>query len=587
MLAAQLSVNPIGVQETSLSGTPFLFPRFVRMGDRMSSKNVRRIVIVGGVAAGASAATRARRIDPHAEITLLEKGPAVSFANCGLPYHLGGEIADRQKLLVATPELFWNRFRIGVRTNQEVVGIDRQAKSVRVMDSKDPSKPQTELPYDKLILAMGAEPVLPPFAQQPASNVFQLWTLPDMDGILSRIKQSTVKRALVVGAGFVGIEVVEQLHRIGIQVDLVERSTTILNRLDPIFANMACNALRKESIQPINSESVMEFKRDGAQVTAAVLSDGRTIPTDLVILGIGVRPRTQLAVQAGLAIGDSGGLVVNEFMQTSDPEIYAAGDLVEYTHQITGRKTLNPLAGPANRSGRIAGEHAVSGNSQPMGGVLGTSIVRVFETTVGMTGLNEKYLHQHKIPFRTAIVQAANHASYFPGATNMQLKVLYEAPSGRILGAQAVGGEGVDKRIDVLATAMTLGGTVYDLARIDLAYAPPYGSAKDPIHMVAFTAINDLQGHPRLLPPDADLEGFQVVDVRTPKERVDLPLPNAIAIPIDDMPEGCAQLDRNRPTVVVCHSGKRAHIGACRLQASGFSQVFNLTGGMSVRSQML
>jgi NADPH-dependent 2,4-dienoyl-CoA reductase/sulfur reductase-like enzyme/rhodanese-related sulfurtransferase len=552
----------------------------------MSSKTTQRIVIVGGVAAGASAATRARRIDPNAEIMILEKGPAVSFANCGLPYHLGGEISDRSKLLVATAELFWNRFRIHVRTNEEVISIDREAKLLTVKDSVDPTRTFTQVTYDKLILAMGAEPVLPPFAQARSSNVFQLWTLPDMDGILERIKQTKVSRALVVGAGFVGIEVIEQLHRIGIQVDLVERSPRVLNRLDPIFANMACNALRKESIHPMTGQSVLEFKQEGDKVVAAVLSGGKTLATDLVILGVGVRPRTKLAVEAGLTLGDSGGLLVNEFMQTSDPSIYAAGDLVEYTHQITGAKTLNPLAGPANRSGRIAGEHAASGKSQPMGGVLGTSIVRVFETTVGMTGLNEKYLDEHKIPYRTAIIQATHHASYFPGATNMQLKVLYEAPSGRILGAQAVGGDGVDKRIDVLATAMTLGGTVYDLARIDLAYAPPYGSAKDPIHMIAFTAINDLQGHPRLLAPDAQLEGFQVVDVRTAKERGELPLPNAVAIAIDDLPRDCNQLDPTRPTVVVCHSGKRAHIGACRLQASGFAQVFNLTGGMSVRSQI-
>jgi len=553
----------------------------------MSSKPTQRIVIVGGVAAGASAATRARRVDPHAEITILEKGPAVSFANCGLPYHLGGEIADRNKLLVATPELFWNRFRIRVRTLEEVISIDPESKCLMIKDCSDPSKTFSQIGYDKLILAMGAEPVLPPFAQLPASNVFQLWTLSDMDGILDRLRHNKPKRALVVGAGFVGIEVVEQLHRIGIQVDLVERGPTILSRLDPIFGNMASNALRKESIFPINSQSVLEFKRQGDRVTEAVLSGGKIIPTDLVILGVGVRPRTKMAQQAGLAIGDSGGLVVNEFMQTSDPSIYAAGDLVEYTHQINQMKTLNPLAGPANRSGRIAGEHAASGKSQPMGGVLGTSIVRIFDTTVGMTGLNEKYLKEHKVAYRTAIVQATNHASYFPGASNMQLKVLYEEPTGRILGAQGVGGEGVDKRIDVLATAMSFGGTVYDLAKIDLAYAPPYGSAKDPIHMIAFTAINDLQGHPRLLPPDAPLEGYQVVDVRTAKEQSELPLPGSVAIPIDELPNSYGKLYPKLPTVVVCHSGKRAHIGACRLQASGFSQVFNLTGGMSIRSQIM
>lgn len=448
----------------------------------MPTEKPQRIVIIGGVAAGASAATRARRIDPKAEITILEKGPAVSFANCGLPYHLGGEIADRNKLLVATPELFWNRFRIRVRTCQEVVAIDRDSKSLTICDNSDSNRNFTQIAYDKLILAMGAQPVLPPFAKDPAPNVFQLWTLPDMDGILRQIRESNVRRALVVGAGFVGIEVVEQLHRIGIQVDLVERSPTVLNRLDPIFGNMTCNILRKENIHPVQGQSVRELKRQDGRVNAAVLSNGTTLPTDLVILGVGVRPRTELAVHAGLHVGHSGGLVVNEFMQTSDPSIYAAGDLVEYTHQITNAKTLNPLAGPANRSGRIAGEHAACGHSQPMGGVLGTSIVRVFYSTVGMTGLNEKYLDAQNIPYRTAIVQATDHASYFPGATNMQLKVLYEEPSGRILGAQAIGGNGVDKRIDVLATAMTLGGTVYDLAKIDLAYAPPlwFGQRPDP-----------------------------------------------------------------------------------------------------------
>jgi NADPH-dependent 2,4-dienoyl-CoA reductase/sulfur reductase-like enzyme/rhodanese-related sulfurtransferase len=557
----------------------------------MSTEKPQRIVIIGGVAAGASAATRARRIDPKAEITILEKGPAVSFANCGLPYHLGGEIADRNKLLVATPELFWNRFEIRVRTFQEVVAIERESKMLTIQDTSDPTRTftqfaSTQIGYDKLILAMGAEPVLPPFAIDRGPNVFQLWTLPDMDGILRQIHETKVRRALVVGAGFVGIEVVEQLHRIGIQVDLVERSPTVLNRLDPIFGNMACNILRKENIHPIQGQSVLELKSHERRVHTAVLSDGTNLPTDLVILGVGVRPRTQLAARAGLEVGNSGGLVVNEFMQTSDPSIYAAGDLVEYTHQITHAKTLNPLAGPANRSGRIAGEHAACGHSQPMGGVLGTSIVRVFHSTVGMTGLNEKYLDSQKIPYRTAIVQATDHASYFPGATNMQLKVLYEAPSGRILGAQAIGGNGVDKRIDILATAMTLGGTVYDLAKIDLAYAPPFGSAKDPIHMIAFTAINDLHEQPRLLPPDADLGGYQVVDVRTPKEQSELPLEGATAIPIDELPGRCQELDPDQPTVVVCHSGKRAHVGACRLKASGFSRVYNLTGGMSVRSQV-
>lgn len=544
----------------------------------------KRIVIIGGVAAGASAATRARRLDPKAEILILEKGPAVSFANCGLPYHLGGEIADRKKLIVATPELFWNRFQIQVQTHHEVTHIDRKTKQLTVRDHSTSAAPTKTIPYDKLILAMGAEPFLPPFANPLPSNVFQLWTLADMDGILEKLNKRAVKKIVVVGAGFVGIEVVEQLHHLGIAVELVQLSETVLNRLDRIFGTIAGKVITDRGIPVRTGVSIKSFKLANQLATGAILSDGSEIDADLFILGIGVRPRTALAVDAGIELGAARGVAVNEFLQTNDSDIYAAGDMIEYTNEISQTKGLNPLAGPANRAGRIAGEHAATGNATPMGNVLGTSIVRVFDTTVAMTGLNERTLDQLNIPFRTAIIQAAHHASYFPGATNMQLKILYSEPDGRLLGAQAIGGDGVDKRIDVIATAMHFGGTVYDLGKLDLAYAPPYGSAKDPIHMAAFTAINDLQFHPRLLPPDADLSGMQVVDVRTPKERQELPLENTIPIAIDELPLQTSKLDPSKTTVVVCHSGKRAHVGACRLKALGFREVYNLTGGMSIRS---
>lgn len=552
----------------------------------MESIQPLRIVIVGGVAGGASAATRARRVNADAEITIIEKGAAVSFANCGLPYHVGGEIADRAKLLVATPELFWKRFRIVVKTHHEVVSIDRSTRTIRVVhrNPADGSATESTLPYDRLILATGAEPVRPPFASEMPANAFHLWTLSDMDHLMAYISANQVRRCLVIGAGFVGVEVVEQFHRRGLHVDLVERNPQVLTRLDPIFAKMVSQHMESKGVRVLTGESVSGLELQEGKAKVAVLESGQRLETDLVVIGAGVRPRTLLAAGAELAIGPMGGIVVNEFMRTGDPNIYAVGDAVEYTHGVTGNKGLNPLAGPANRSGRIAGEHAARGCSQPMGGVLGTSIVRVFELTAASTGLNEQQLTRSQTPFRTAIVQAASHASYFPGARSMQLKLLYSPEGGRILGGQAVGGDGVDKRIDVIATAMSFQATVYDLAKLDLAYAPPYGSAKDPIHMVAFTAINDLSRSPRLVPPDANLDGLQVVDVRTERERQQLPLPGAIPIEVDALAERWTELDPNSPTVVVCHSGKRAHIGASWLASKGFRDVSNLTGGMAIRS---
>lgn len=551
----------------------------------MDSKKPLKIVIVGGVAAGASAATRARRVNADAEITIFEKGAVVSFANCGLPYHVGGEIAERKKLLVATPELFWNRFRIHVKTQHEVLSIDRANRTIHgQVTQSDGSVSAFHAEYDRLILATGAEPVRPPFANPMPENAFHLWTLSDMDRLLAYVDRNQVNQAVVIGAGFVGVEVVEQLHRRGVTVHLVERLPQILNRLDPIFAEMVEKHMEAKGVRVYTGESVQSFALSGTRAQSVLLESGKSIPTDLVIVGAGVRPRTALAAQAGLILGNAGGVAVNEWMQTNDPDIYAAGDIVEYTHGVTGQKGLNPLGAPANRSGRVAGAHAATRNSQAMGTVLGTSIVRVFDVTAASTGLVEFQLEKLARPFQTVIVQAANHATYFPGAQNMQLKILYAPEDGRILGAQAVGGDGVDKRIDVIATAIAFHGTVYDLANLDLAYAPPFGSAKDPVHMAAFAAINDLNQHPRLVPPQSDLTGYQVVDVRTDKEREQLPLPNAIAIEVDQMAERWQELDPLKPTIVVCHSGKRAHVAASWLVAKGFKSVANLTGGMSVRS---
>jgi NADPH-dependent 2,4-dienoyl-CoA reductase/sulfur reductase-like enzyme/rhodanese-related sulfurtransferase len=541
-----------------------------------------KILIVGGVAGGASAAARARRVNANAEIMILEKGPFISFANCGLPYHVGGEIAERSKLLVATPELFWNRFRIEVRTHHEVLSINRDAKTVSVFDHSQ-GQP-LELTYDRLILSTGSEPIVPAQLSPLPLNAFHLWTLNDMDRIMSRMAQFSPKHAVVIGGGFVGLEVVEQLHRRGLAVTLVERDPQVLKPLERLFARMVEQHMESKGIQLQLGVQIQGVQRIDDRANAIELTSGTVIPADLIIVGAGVRPRIQLAEQAGLPIGVNGGVVVNAWMQTADPAIYAVGDIVELRHGVTGQLTRIPLAGPANRSGRIAGEHAASDRSAPMGPILGTSIVRVFDITAACTGLNEFALLAKGLSFRTAIIQAASHASYFPGAQSMQLKLLYSREDGKILGAQAVGGEGVDKRIDVIATAMHFGATVRQLAQLDLAYAPPYGSAKDPVHMAAFTACNDLDASPKLIFPNENLKDKQVVDVRTARERQQLPLPGAIAIEIDQFPERWMELDPNRSTIVVCHSGKRAHIGACWLRSKGFADVSNLTGGMSIRA---
>lgn len=545
----------------------------------MSNNQQLKIVIVGGVAGGASAATKARRANANAKITILEKGPAVSFANCGLPYHLGGEIEDRDKLLVATAQLFWDRFRIHVRTGHEVLAIDRKAKFVA---GKDDKGAEFNEPYDKLILATGSEPIRPSFWDAEVTNAFHLWTLRDMDSILSFIQKSNCRSIAVIGAGFVGLEVVEQLAGRGMHVTLVERLPQVLGLLDVEMARLVEEELIKNSVKLRLGTSVASWSVDSNRVTTLKFEDGDSISTDLVIVGAGVRPRVQLAQQAGLELGQRG-VRVNNFLQTNDPDIYAVGDMIEYQHAIAGSPMCVPLAGPANRAGRIAGAHAASSQSQPMGKVLGTSIVRVFGITAGSTGLSEAACRARGMNCRVATIQAAHHASYFPGAKNLTLKLIYDSHTGKLLGAQAVGAAGVDKRIDVAATVMHFGGTVHDLAQLDLAYAPPFGSAKDPIHLAAFVAENDLAQAPRLLPFASQLDGKQVVDVRNASEVAKLPLPGAKHIPIDELIQRWTELDPTQPTVTVCHSGKRAHIAACWLAGNGFRDIANLNGGMSIR----
>ncbi|MEZ6039109.1 MAG: FAD-dependent oxidoreductase [Planctomycetaceae bacterium] len=549
--------------------------------------NPRRIVIVGGVAGGASAATRARRCNEHAEIILLEKDDYVSFANCGLPYHIGGEIAERGKLLVATKELLENRFRLDVRIRQEAMRIHRESKTVTIRNHVDGS--EYEQPYDKLILTPGASPFVPPIEGASSSGVFTLRNVADMDHICAAAETSKDKKAVVIGAGFIGLEMVEQLAHRGFRVSLAELLPQVLPPLDPEMVEPIHQDLRARGIGLHLGDGIKQIlHNDEGQAQGVELTSGTVLEGDLIILGLGVRANTKLAVDAGLDIGKTGGISVNEYLQTSDPNIYAAGDACEYIYGPTGESMRVPLAGPANRAGRLAGQHAATDHCEPTAPVWGTAIVRVFDLTAAITGLSVKAARRSGIEAQSVTVVAGQHAGYFPGATPITLKLIYCQQSGKVLGAQAIGKDGVDKRIDVIATALSFGATVRDLAGLDLCYAPPFGSAKDPIHQAAFAACNQLDGLAQFLDADHDLTGLQVVDVRTTGEVSRVPLSccgDAINIPVDELRSRLKELDPARETVVSCGVGVRGHVAQRILRQNGFERVANLSGGATVRNR--
>ncbi len=546
-----------------------------------------KIVIVGGVAGGASAATRARRCNERAHIVLLEKDEFVSFANCGMPYHIGGEIPDRSKLLVATKELLECRFRLDVRTRSEAIRIDRAAKTVIVRKLDDGS--EYSLPWDKLILSPGAAPFVPPIEGKDAQGVYTLRNIADMDRICAAVEASSgeSQTAVVIGAGFIGLEMAEQLVARGWQTTLAELLPQVLPPMDAEMAIPLQDELKNRGVQLELGNGIKRILvGSNGHATGVELQNGKVVDGTLIVLGMGVRPNTGLAVEAGLQIGRTGGILTNTSLQTSDPDIYAVGDACEYTFGPTGESMRIALAGPANRAGRLAGEHAATGRCDPTAPVMGTAIVRVFEQAAAMTGLSAKAALKAGIPFRCVTIIAGNHAGYFPGASPITLKLIYSPDSGRILGAQAAGKEGVDKRIDVIATAMAFNATVRDLAGLDLAYAPPFGSAKDPVHQAAFTACNQLDQFDEVLDADADLSGLQVVDVRTSGEIARAPLTGCasfLAIPVDELRDRLQELDPSRPTVVSCGVGVRGHVALRILRQNGFSKVMNLSGGATLR----
>lgn len=536
-----------------------------------------RILIVGGVAGGASAATRARRMNESVEIVMFEKGENVSFANCGLPYHIGGQIAERSALLVSNTEEFRRNFNIDVHTRAEVTRIDRTSRRIEVLNHRTSERRWES--YDKLILAPGASPIVPPWQGVHAPNVFILRDLSDMDRIKQRVDSGQIRRAVIIGAGFIGLEMVEALLSRGLHVSVVELTPQVLPPLDAEMAKEIESVLRSKGVEVHTGVGVENLEVAGDQVTGVRLPISQILPADMVLLSVGIRPNTQLAAEAGLTIGGSGAIAVNEHLQTSDPDIYAVGDAAEVMHAVTRQPARIALAGPANRNGRLAGEHAATGISPAATAAAGTAIVGVFGAVAAMTGLSEKAARKAGRSVEVAYAIRAHHAGYYPGAQQMILKLVYDPKSRHILGAQAVGGEGVDKRIDVVATAIHFGGTIDDLAGLDLAYAPQFGSAKDPLHIAAFIAINQTDGNVQQISPDAAIVDGQLVDVRTPSEFAEGALPEARNIPLPELRQRIAELDRERLVIVYCQVGQRGYNAARILKQSGFANVLNLAGG--------
>jgi NADPH-dependent 2,4-dienoyl-CoA reductase/sulfur reductase-like enzyme/rhodanese-related sulfurtransferase len=538
----------------------------------------KRVVIVGGVAGGASAAARIRRLCEDAQIILFERGEYISFANCGLPYHIGEVIPERDRLLVQTPRRMKKRFRIDVRTRCQVLRIDRQHKSVIVRDLA--ANREYAEPYDALVLSPGAEPIRPKIPGADAERVFTLRSMTDMDAIKKVIDEERPTTAVVVGGGYIGLEMTEALVERGLRVSLVELEPQVMGTVDPEMAFPLHQELRSHGVELLVGTNVTGIRQSGPRTLEVQLSDGQTRPAGLVLLSIGVRPEAALAREAGLTIGARGGIAVNDRMQTSDPNIYAVGDAVEVPDFVTGQPALIPLAGPANRQGRIAADN-ICGRHSTYRRTQGTAICKVFNLAVATTGLNEKNLKRAGRRYEKVYVHPDHHAGYYPGASQMSLKLLFDPQDGRILGAQAVGVAGVDKRIDVIAVAMRAGLTVRDLQDVELCYAPPFGSAKDPVNYAGFVASNVLSGDMPICHTDDMIEPAGdklLLDVRTPPEVAAGTIPGAVNVPIDELRDRLGELPRDKELLVFCEMGLRAYL-ACRILEHKGYRCRNLTGG--------
>ena len=536
-------------------------------------------LIIGGVAGGATVAARLRRMDEKANIILFERGKYVSYANCGLPYYIGDTINNREKLFVQTAKGFTDRFRIDIRTEQEVTAIRPDKKEVEIKNLST-GETYTET-YDKLVLSPGAEPLRPGIEGIGSKKIFTLRNVPDTDTIKNYVNTENPKRAIVVGGGFIGLEMAENLHDLGIQVDVVEMANQVMAPLDFSMAAIVHRQLTDKGVGLHLEDGVSRFEEKDGGVTVHLRS-GKQIATDMVLLSIGVRPETKLAKDAGLAIGERGGIAVNDYMQTSDADIYALGDAVEVRHLVTGQPALIPLAGPANKQGRIVADNIVFGNKEKYPGSIGTSIAKVFDLTVAAAGANAKLLQRNNIPYISSYTHGASHAGYYPGAVPLSIKILFAPENGKLLGAQIVGFNGVDKRIEMLAQVIQRGGTVHDLAELEHAYAPPYSSAKDPVNMAGFVAENILNKKSRIIQwrELAELPADTIrIDVRTHDEYKLGTIPGFINIPVDELREHLDELPKEKPIVVTCAVGLRGYLAYRILVQNGFKHVRNLSGG--------
>lgn len=540
-----------------------------------------KTVIIGGVAGGASTATRLRRMDEKAEILILERGDFVSFANCGLPYHIGGVIQERDKLLVTTPEQLKTTFNIEARVKHEALAIDPQKKTVSVRDLSN-GREYTEK-YDKLVLSPGASPIIPPVPGVDLPGVFTLRSIPDMDRINDFISEKKATRAVVVGGGFIGLEIAENLQERGVEVTIIEMLNQVMAPVDYEMAAMVHQHLDFKHVRLALGDGLKAIEAQSP--LKVILGSGKTVDTDMVILSVGVRPETSLAKDAGLELGARGTITVNEHLQTSNKDIYAIGDAVEVKNIVSGKAVNLPLAGPASKQARVAADN-IAGRDVIFKGVQGTSIVKVFDLTVGSTGLNSKQLTDLGLPFKNVIIHASNHAGYYPGASPMAIKLLF-SPEGKVYGTQIVGLEGVDKRVDVMATAIRAGMSVYDLEELELSYAPPYGSARDPLNIAGFMAGNMLRGDIGSIDwnevDQLDREKNVLLDVRNPEELAIGMLNGALNIPLGQLRGRMKELPRSKRIVIYCQVGQRGYVASRILRQDGFDAV-NLNGGYKTYS---
>lgn len=538
-----------------------------------------KVLIIGGVALGASTLARLKRVMPNAEAILFEKDEFVSFANCGLPYYLGGVIEEREKLIVLSAKELATRTGADVRVFSEVLDIDSKNKLVTILDKKKNNTYQES--YDKLVLATGARPFVPTIeGVEQANNFFTLRNIADVDQIMEFSKSNPVKHVTIVGSGFIGVELAENMKHRGYQVTVLELGKQILAPFDDEMAKLLENELVKNDIEIRFETTIQRIEDQGKKL---ILTDGSRLQTDIILSAVGVIPETTLAKKADLEIGELGGIVVNEYMQTSNADIYAGGDAVEVKNLITQKQTKTPLAGPANRQGRLIADN-ISGKKNVYNGTLATAVVKVFDKVAALTGLNEKQAKKEGYQYEVVHIDRSNHASYYPGSEEIMLKVIFESKTGRILGAQAVGGVGTEKRIDVIATAIHFKSTVVELQELELSYAPPFSSPKDPVNIAGYAAENIIEK--KYLPfyvQDVEAlleENAQIVDVRKQEEYEEGHIPGALHIPVDDLPESIDKLDSAKPVYVYCRVGHRGYLAGRKIQDQNIeTDVYNLSGG--------